>query len=242
MNEVEKIVLLVISVIIAFLIVSACIYIVYICIKNLIKDIYELVGNKKMTLDFYSGIDEEIIKEYIPSFNAKKFKKNRINDFINIQKYWSSFNYDGLRSNLRDSLYNKYESQLKKLTSKKQRNVLEDFNPVDCKIMGINEKNGVINISIYLSISFKDYIVCGNKVVCGNPNRTGTAIYQLIFSSDKKDKICPRCGAPIDDVCEYCNFKLEKLSSDWTLSKKRVVKQELNDSKFKKIFGCLFIW
>lgn len=176
-------------------------------------------------------IDENTLKKYIPNINKEQFLIDRYNDYLKIQNDWMNFNYEGLRENLTDELYNQYEMQLETLKTKNQKNVMGDFVLKDKEITDIKEENNLIEVTVEMIISLKDYIEQNGKVVRGNKKTIITHHYILKFVINKNsiDNKCPNCSAPISDNgsqrCDYCNSIISKVGNKWILSKKESKRQ-----------------
>lgn len=174
-----------------------------------------------MELNNYGIQDKELIKQEL----YEKYKQ--------IQIAWMNIDYNKMRPLLSDSLYNMYKSQLKTLELKKQKNLMGDFEYIDCKIIDINKNFNKLEIRIYLNVKMYDYVVDkNNKVLRGNDSRKIDIGYEITFekSINKMPKKCPNCGAPItnnaSNECEYCDSTIVSDNHDWVMSKKICVKQK----------------
>ena len=163
---------------------------------------------------------------------SKEELKNKINKhFIDVQESWMNFNYDDLRKLCTDELYNQYKTQLETLKLKNEQNIMSDFNVKEVSIYNIKKVNNITEISVYLDIKFRDYVINtnSNKVVRGNKKIYFNNSYELTFVMSNKDKLinCPSCGAPIEvissNVCPYCKNTIVQTSEELVLSKKKIV-------------------
>ncbi len=176
----------------------------------------------------FDSISEEEIKKIIPDFNKQRFLNDAYQTYLNVQKAWSNFDTKALRNMLSDELYNTYNSQLKVLKAKKQKNVMSDFVMESIDINSINLEGEKVTLSCILRVNFYDYIVDSEeKIVRGTNTKKVDITYELTFVSTithKEVKNCPSCGAPITgkaaDKCEYCGSTLVKNTYDWVLAKK----------------------
>ncbi len=179
----------------------------------------------------YQDINDSRIKELLPNESLSSLKRSTYNTFIEIQNAWSNFDYDKLRELCTDELYNSYVSQLETLKLKMGKNEMTDFNQLITKIIDIKEENGNITLTVYLQVSFYDYVINTNSgaVTRGSDNTKITNNYVMTFikGSDEVStvgKFCPHCGAPIENVtsgeCEYCNSTIVTKSTKFVLSKK----------------------
>lgn len=210
-------------------------FIIVIVVLNSLK------SNKSNTKTYYSApplnfnsVSEEEIKKIIPDFNKQRFLNDAYQTYLNIQKAWSNFDTKTLRSMLTDELYNTYNSQLKVLKAKKQKNVMSDFVMESIDINSINLEGEKVTLTCILKVSFYDYVVDKEeKVVRGTNSRKIDVTYELTFVSTitkKEVKNCPSCGAPVkaavSDKCEYCGSTLVKNTYDWVLAKKENKRQD----------------
>ena len=179
---------------------------------------------------------QENIKLINNDFDLEAFNKFIFDKFVNIQKDWMNFNYDGLRSNLSDELYNQYEMQLYTLKTKKQKNVMSDFKLLDCYIQKVSTQDNVQKLEVILEVSFKDYVINEkNTVVRGNKKTIYKMTYKLTFVRNIDGKVtkCPKCGSEINkntNKCPYCRAVLNKISNEWVMSKKELLNQLDNSS------------
>lgn len=176
---------------------------------------------------------EKKLEKEIPNFNLNTFLKERYSDYVIIQKAWSNFDYDTLRTKLTDELYNQYVMQLDTLKLKNQKNIMTYFRYINSDITKvINNKNEII-VELSLVTEFIDYIEQDNKVIRGNDKERILVYYKLTFICDKtNDTIeeCPNCGAPTQknssQICPYCKTIIKMKSACWRLSKKSVISQK----------------
>ena len=183
--------------------------------------------------DFSASIDEAMIQEHIPGFNKAAFLNKAYDNFINVQNAWSEFDYNKLRSLLTDELYNTYHTQLVALKAKKQKNIMSDFEAKNIDITGMDVKDNKITLIVSLTVAFYDYVVDkDDNVVRGTKSYKLNNSYDLTFVSTldekkkKKQKVCPSCGAPLENtssnVCPFCNSTIVFDDHDWILSKKEM--------------------
>ncbi len=207
--------------------------IIFIVIIIIVFNVLRSTGKPSSSpINMYQDLDDEILKKY--GINKSEFKKMVYDKYVSIQKDWMNFNYKGLQSNLTDELYNTYKMQLEALKLKKQKNIMDDFNLIDCRIISVNEINGLLNVNAFLRVEMHDYVVDEKEeVVRGNKNALIDIEYVITFvkssSSDDKEVMCPNCGAKIDAVargkCEYCGSTVVVNAKDFVMSKKTCVGQ-----------------
>ncbi len=207
--------------------------IMIILIRSSNKTKIHISSNADIPLNFDS-VSEEEIKKILPDFNKQRFLNDAYQTYLNVQKAWSNFDTKALREMLSDELYNTYNSQLKVLKAKKQKNIMSDFVMDSIDINSINLEGEKITLTCILRVNFYDYVVDSEeKVVRGTNTKKIDITYELTFISTithKEVKNCPSCGAPVKgkaaDKCEYCGSTLVKNTYDWVLAKKENKRQQ----------------
>lgn len=173
------------------------------------------------------------MKKLLPNEDLKSLKDMAYQNFIAIQNAWMNFEYDKLRELCTDELYNSYVSQLETLKLKNGQNIMSNFTVLDTKIIGANVENGNITLTVYLYVTFFDYVINTNtkEVTRGTKNAKLSNHYLMTFvksADEEKDIKCPNCGAKVDintsGECPYCNSTIVKKASKFVLSKKTKVK------------------
>ena len=185
----------------------------------------------------YQNISDNDYNNYFTI--SKEELKNKINKhFIDVQESWMNFNYDDLRKLCTDELYNQYKTQLETLKLKNEQNIMNDFNVKEVSIYDIKKVNNIIEISVYLDIKFRDYVIntINNKVVRGNKKIYFNNSYELTFVMSNNNKItnCHSCGAQVEvissNVCPYCKNTIVQTSEELVLSKKKIVSSRKTNS------------
>lgn len=173
----------------------------------------------------YNEIDDSIFGQY--GLEKEQLKKDLFDKFIEIQNAWMNFDYDTLSKNCTNELFNTYKSQLNVLKVKNGKNIMHGFKLLDCKVTQIKRADNKTNITVFMKISFYDYVVNSKtcKVTRGNKYNPITNNYIMTFiKGDSNTDKCPSCGAKIlgntTDRCEYCRSVIVKDSSGYILSKK----------------------
>jgi hypothetical protein len=212
------------------------IFVAFILVCSKFSTKYSTMGSKvvsdsstryrELTLDEINKIDETINKN---DMNIKLFEI-----YKKIQIAWMNFDYDTLRKYTTDELFNMYNSQLKILSAKKQKNIMENISFINGKIIDITIENGIEEVKMYLQITMKDYVVdANNKVVRGNKNIINSIEYLITLTRNiEKENInkCPSCGAPIDietgGICPYCDSNIVNNNQEFVMSKKECIGQK----------------
>ena len=193
-----------------------------------------------------SPVDDDVSKNYIDmpkekimnvdsSINILKLKREVFTIYKNVQIAWMNMDYESLRKYTTDELYNMYESQLKVLESKKEKNIMEDIecNNFKTKIINVSINNGIETVIFYLNVKQFDYVVdSNNKVVRGNDKIKNNVEYIITLTrSVKNEKVdkCPNCGASIDivsgGICPYCDSTIINSTDKFVMSKKECINQ-----------------
>lgn len=222
---------------ISLVVVVLIIFICYLVIEGVKK------GRQiQATGDYYSILGENPgaireIKERMPDFDKEAFYKDTYEKYVKIQKAWMNFDYDELRKHLTDELYNTYKSQLKTLSIKKQKNIMEGFELNKYVIEAFHESEKEFTIKTSLRVKQFDYLVDqNNKLLRGTKRRRLVMTYELTFVKSKgtKSNKCPNCGASLSSTstsnyCPYCKSTIVSDTHDWVLSKKEAKSQRLED-------------
>jgi len=182
--------------------------------------------NSNYSYDYgYSDIGDYIFDQY--GINKEELKKELFNVFIDIQNAWMNFDYDTLSRLCTNELFNTYKSQLNVLKVKSGKNIMHSFKLLDCKITQIKQVNNKLNFTVYMKVSFFDYVINTKtcKVTRGKKYNAIINNYIMTFIKGNTDiHKCPSCGANIKgnttDRCEYCRSIIVKDSSNYILSKK----------------------
>ncbi len=180
---------------------------------------------------YYDEWTDDRVHIILPDLNIKEFKEKAYEIYKNIQIAWMNFDYDTLKNLVTDEMYNMYKSQLEALKLKQQQNIMEDFELEHVKIIGVEKISNIVSIKTLVKVSFYDYVINTktNEVVRGNKNKKVLLEYEIVYtqSLSKIDK-CPNCGGELDDkneVCLYCRSRINKLSNNFVISKKRNIFQ-----------------
>lgn len=179
------------------------------------------------------GLSYDQIKAIDPSLDKELLKEQTFHIYQDVQHAWMNFDYETLRKNLTDEIYNMYESQLKTLKIKNQKNIMKDIQLKKVDILSINIENNIEEIKVYLNVSQYDYVVDkDNKVLRGTDKYKNSVEYMITFVrhiDHKKIEKCPNCGAPIDiisgGVCPYCDSTIINNNDELIMSKKECIGQ-----------------
>jgi len=174
----------------------------------------------------------ELIKEVLPDFDKNEFRQTTYKIYKDIQVSWMNFDYETLKKNTTNELYNTYRSELLALKAKKQKNVMKDFELLDFEIVDMEKGTDNISLKTRAMIKCYDYVVDkNNNVVRGTSQRKVIYNYEMTFTKglNNKNNKCPNCNAPLENVetstCPYCNSTVISSNHDWVLSKKQMISQ-----------------
>ncbi len=158
--------------------------------------------------------------------------------YSEVQYAWSNFDYNLLRKNLSDELYNEYAVQLDTMRIQNERNVMSDISQTRICIKQVTQnmkEGGLFTILVRLGVTQKDY-----RVNLNNPNypmRGDTKLhdvyYELVFEMTKeRENHCPQCGAKIDgnvasQLCPYCGSVVVAKNHDLIMLKKKCLAQNV---------------
>ena len=180
-----------------------------------------------------SSVEKKLKKrQYLPKNEENlKILKEGYEIFTNVQYAWMNFDYDMLREETTDELYNMYHNQLQTLQLKGQINQMHNFELINYELLKIEEKNDLVTTVMELEVKFYDYIVDNSgKVLKGSISRKVHMLYDLTFVYNKKAITeCPNCEAPLNNkesVCSHCNTVIPSIRSKMKLSTKKCLMQK----------------
>lgn len=194
------------------------------------------MDNYKSKVTDYDDLDINKLKEIDPNIEIDKMKEEVFRVYKELQTAWMNFDYETIRKLVTDELYNMYISQLETLKLKKQKNIMDEIELVDCKIRDISKDADTITLKVFLEVKCFDFVINTetNEVVRGKNNEKLIIQYNLFFIKSATDndniEICPNCGAEVDirssATCPYCKSVLVKTGGTYVLSKKNCIWQE----------------
>lgn len=212
------------------------IVLIIICVYSVLKrsGSHQNISTKEeATVTIQGGLSYDEIKEIDPSLDSEVLKKQVFDIYKEVQIAWMNYDYEKLRTNLTDEIYNMYSSQLKTLKLKNQKNIMQDIILNQVEITNISIENSIEQIEAQLVVTQYDYVVDkNNKVVRGTDQYKNKVHYNITLvrhlEETKLDK-CPNCGAPIDIVsggtCPYCNSTIVNKTNKFIMSKKECLSQ-----------------
>ena len=175
----------------------------------------------------------EELRRVLPNFEPETFKTKAFEIYKEIQIAWMKFDYDVIRKNVTDEMYNMYKAQLTTLKVKNQINFMQEISLINSNIVGMEIKEDIVSLIVTMQVECYDYIANMNgKVLRGNSQRKVVYNYAMTFNKGLGEKInkCPNCGAPLENVnsttCPYCDSVIINDNYDWILAKKQVLSQK----------------
>ena len=172
------------------------------------------------------SVPDNILESY--GLDRVEILEHAFKIYRDVQIAWMNFDYDTLRKNLSDELFNTYKMQLEALKLKNQKNIMEDFLNRQMVITGVSENDGLITLNIELVVAQRDYVVDqNNNIVKGIKARQMLVHYELTFTMTKEENAgkCPNCNAPLanqaSSKCPYCGSTVVTKNHDLVMTKKQ---------------------
>lgn len=176
-----------------------------------------------MSLKEFKNID--------PTFNEAMFLTKVNNVFI---KLFTAIMMDKLNEVdhfIGDDVFNYANDILTNVKSKGYRQMYDELNVKDCKIVDVLVNEDVYQLKVLLQSRYMDYIIdlSNGNVISGDDSSSIEVNYNLIFTkkTDTKEasniRRCPSCNAPLSvntsGLCEYCGSTYNQEEYDWVLTK-----------------------
>lgn len=173
----------------------------------------------------------EEFKKIDTSFEESMFYSKVNNVFIKLMTARMINKLDEVKHFISDNLYKNEVNLLESLKNKNLKQMYDELNVKDSKIIDILVNDSVYIIKVYLQSRYMDYIISldDGSLVSGNDSSRIQRDYILTFekkvNTKEQDNIrrCPGCGASIDvnssGICEYCGTSYNLDEYDWVLTK-----------------------
>lgn len=177
---------------------------------------------------------EEILK-YDTSFSEAKFKTYVNNVFVQTRLALMSGNLERVKHFLNDSIYEKYNEELKRLQDENVIKMYDELNCFDVTIKDVKVTEDKLIIKVSLISRALEYKInkITRKYVSGNNssrierNNILTFEKKKIRSSQNLGRICPSCGASINvnnnGKCDYCGSIYNLKDYEWILAEESIV-------------------
>lgn len=218
-----------------FIVITAAGIIVFLILEFLnLFGVKAVNANKPKEKSYPIIYEDDILKVY-PKFNRREFLKMAETYYKDLQKAWTNFDYDKIKSLTTNELYKTYKTGLDSLKEKNQINIVSNIKIYWIFLSKVEVNDNKISITVAYDLTQRDYIVNNKKtIVRGTDKRQDIVSLVTFIKTENKKKItkCPSCGAPItknnqSDKCKYCNSTIINNDHDWLISKKEIVKQKI---------------
>lgn len=163
-------------------------------------------------------------------FNEAMFKTKVDNIFVKLYTSIMKGNLDDVKHFLSTSVYEKFNNYVNQLLSSGKRNMYDELNVKDTKIIKRTITSEKEIVEVELISRYMDYIIDINtgNVLSGDDTRRVEKRNILTFEKklDTKDSTivrkCPGCGASISvntsGKCEYCGSIFNQSDYDYILT------------------------
>ena len=147
--------------------------------KKLLKS--EPTVIKTNMADRYNEIKLDEIKKY--GINLNEFKNMAGSKFIDIHNALTNYDYEVLKKNLTNDLYQYYTEQLEVMEKIKHRNIMKDFEIINIKIYNVSNEHNLLSVDFYLNVRMFDYVIDIDTKECirGNINDKIDFEFELRF-------------------------------------------------------------
>lgn len=147
--------------------------------KRLLKS--EPTVIKTNMADRYNEIKLDEIKKY--GINLNEFKNMAGSKFIDIHNALRNYDYEVLKENLTNDLYQYYTEQLEVMEKIKHRNIMKDFEIINIKIYNVSNEHDLLCVDLYLNVRMFDYVIDADteEYIKGNINDKIDFEFELRF-------------------------------------------------------------
>lgn len=176
----------------------------------------------------------EDLKAKDPNFSEEAVKEKIGNLYIKMQGAWQNKDWEPMRADLTDALFNQMKSGVEAKKRNHQTNYVERIAILGVNLTGFGQDENHDIITAELRTRIVDYTVDDNTgaVISGSKTAEKFLTYEwtLVRTKDSRTplqtkdaaKFCPSCGAPLDvnhsAQCPYCGTVITAASYDWTLN------------------------
>lgn len=147
--------------------------------KKLLKS--EPTVIKTNMADRYNEIKLDEIKKY--GIDLNEFKNMACSKFIDIHNALTNYDYEVLKKNLTNDLYQYYTEQLEVMEKIKHRNIMKDFEIINIKIYNVSNEHDLLCVDLYLNVRMFDYVIDADteEYIKGNINDKIDFEFELRF-------------------------------------------------------------
>ena len=119
--------------------------------------------------------------------NKDEIEKKVFNLLYNLKIYKMNLDIDKIKNIVNNNIYDLYKAQIKTLSEKNQKNIIQDIKYINSYITNISQNNNLINLRMI--IECYDYIICNNKVIKGSNNKKVLQTYEIEILNEKINKL-----------------------------------------------------
>ena len=134
--------------------------------------------------DRYDDISADKLKKF--EIDSNDFKKMVYEKFTLIHNALSKYDYETLKKNLTNDLYQYYVSQLEILKQIKRKNFMNNFELLDIKIYNVSNEHDLLRIDVYLNVRMLDYVVDIDTNECINGSNSDKIDYEFELRFEKR--------------------------------------------------------
>ena len=136
-----------------------------------------------------------------------------------------NFDTNTIKDLTTNELYSMYLTQLETLELKGQKNIINEIDLEESKIIGIKNEKKVYSIAVYLRVNCYDYLI---------DSKTKRTLRGK--NSNKEIKNCPNCGTQIKaDIsshkCPYCDSLIVLVPQKYVMNNIRCIAQHMKERK-----------
>jgi hypothetical protein len=167
-----------------------------------------------------------------PQFSYQQFEQRAFLIFNELQKAWSSMNWEKARPHETDNIFQMHQYWIEAYRRQRLRNVVDNCTVTAMQPVKIQEDAFYQAITLRIWAQGYDYTVDanGNIVSGSNRNLRSWSEYWTFIRNksaqsheSRADLNCPNCGSPLKvnatGICEFCGGKITSGEFDWVLSK-----------------------
>ena len=157
--------------------------IIYLLIVILYITIFSIVTKKTLNKRLKIKIDS--IKEIDKKFDIDKFNEKAFEIYKKVQIAWMDSKLYKFKKLISEEMYTKYEEQLNKLNSDKEKNIMDKIEYKSNKITDIRIEDNIEVIECEMNVSCIDYIIDNkDKVIKGKKDKKCNYTYKLVFNKN----------------------------------------------------------
>ena len=134
--------------------------------------------------DRYDDLSSDKLKKF--EIDSNDFKKMVYEKFTLIHNALSKYDYETLKKNLTNDLYQYYVSQLEILKQIKRKNFMNNFELLDIKIYNVSNEHDLLWIDVYLNVRMLDYVVDIDTNECINGSNSDKIDYEFELRFEKR--------------------------------------------------------